>query len=86
MLALVSTSFCAFLQITLSLANFILSFVWKRPLSMSDRSWAVDVAWTNLDPANAAAVESGSKAWTIAMVVRFFVAVAISVSSRCRSS
>ncbi|GAA5878174.1 hypothetical protein JCM16303_002870 [Sporobolomyces ruberrimus] len=79
MLALVSTSFCAFLQITLSLANFILSFVWKRPLSMSDRSWAVDVAWTNLDPANAAAVESGSKAWTIAMVVRFFVAVAISL-------
>ncbi|GAA5982569.1 hypothetical protein JCM5350_006120 [Sporobolomyces pararoseus] len=77
MLALVSSTFVASLHVSLALANFILTFVWKDEISISSHSWDVDVAWTDLDGSAGEETRNDFKGWTIAAVVRFFIVVIV---------
>ena len=76
LIAVVSTTFVSGLHVSLSIANFILTFVWKSQLSASEHPWDVDVSWTSLDSQGGT---SGWKGWTIAAVVRFFIVILVSV-------
>ena len=77
LIAVVSTTFVSGLHVSLSIANFILTFVWKSQLSASEHPWDVDVSWASLDNRGGA---NGWKGWTIAAVVRFFIVIFVSVS------
>ncbi|GAA5969394.1 hypothetical protein JCM3765_000454 [Sporobolomyces pararoseus] len=78
MLALISSTFVASLHVSLALANFILTFVWKDEASMSAHTWDVDIAWTDLDGFAGEQMRNDFKGWTIAAVVRFFIVVIVS--------
>ncbi|GAA5911957.1 uncharacterized protein JCM6883_000744 [Sporobolomyces salmoneus] len=81
MIALISTTFIALLHTLLAIVNFILTFLYRDALSMSGVSWAVDIAWIDLDPsAGRGRGRENLKGWIIVAVVRFFVVVIVSLA------